>query len=184
MNPVPSFCPKLIIGLGNPGPKYAHTYHNLGTLMADFLIKEWPSEQLGEISSKKLKIIRFEQVSIGQSLAFMNQSGEVVKDAAKKLHLPPKNILILHDDSDLEIGRYKLAFGQGPAGHKGISSVIECLKTKDFWRLRLGIRPNHKTSQTRPKAGTFVLKNINPKNRFILKELIKEIIPVLIKATS
>ncbi|MEK7114725.1 MAG: aminoacyl-tRNA hydrolase, partial [Patescibacteria group bacterium] len=115
--------PRLIIGLGNPGKEYEKTYHNAGFLFVDYLI----NSQLPITNYKLLK-----------TDVYMNQSGNFVKKTLKKYKIKPEEILIVHDDSDIELGKYKISFGRGSAGHNGVQSIIDALKTKNFWRLRIG----------------------------------------------
>ncbi len=144
---------KLIIGLGNPDPKYENTYHNVGRLFIDFWGKGVKSE------------------------VFMNKSGEFVKEQVKKNKIKPENLLIVHDDSDIELGFYKLSFGRNSAGHRGVQNIIDQLKTKNFWRLRIGIRPHSalqaSRSKPRPTADELVLKSISPANKKRLEEVFK-----------
>ena len=104
----------------------------------------------------------------------MNNSGKFVVKAAKKAGAKPEEILIAHDDSDLEIGKYKIDFGRGAGGHHGIESIQKHLKTNDFWRLRIGIRPANET--VRQKAEEFVLKKISSNDKKILGSVFEEII--------
>lgn len=153
---------KIIIGLGNPDKEYANTYHNVGFLFIDYLLKNPPI----------IKLLK--------SDVFMNESGKFVAKTLKKTNVKPEEILIVHDDSDIEIGKYKISFGRGSAGHNGVESVIKSLKTKNFWRLRIGIRPHirinqHKISiNQRPKAAAFVLKKISKKDLGILEKVFEE----------
>jgi PTH1 family peptidyl-tRNA hydrolase len=153
---------KLIIGLGNPGKEYEKTYHNVGFLAIDYLNKR-------QMSNVKCQM--------SKSDVYMNESGGFVAKTLKKRCIKPKEILIVHDDSDIEIGKYKISFGRGSAGHNGVESIIKSLKTKDFWRLRIGIR--HGLIQTkrgpiRKKASDFVLKKISKKDLEILEDVFKE----------
>ena len=152
---------KLIIGLGNPSTgsgrvpdKYENTYHNVGHLFVDFLGKGTKSD------------------------VFMNQSGKFVKEALKKHKIKPENLLVVHDDSDIELGCYKLSFGRNSAGHRGVQNIIDQLKTKNFWRLRIGIRPHSALratpSKPRPTADELVLKHITPANGKKLERAFKE----------
>ena len=118
---------KLIIGLGNPGKEYEKTYHNVGFLAIDFLAKNLPIAKLVKSGS------------------YMNQSGLFVAKASKKYGAKSDQIMIIHDDADIELGKYKISFGRGSAGHRGIDSIIKSLGTKNFWRLRIGIRKNQKS---------------------------------------
>jgi PTH1 family peptidyl-tRNA hydrolase len=140
---------KLVIGLGNPDKKYDQTYHNVGHMMIDKLGKGIKSD------------------------VFMNQSGRFAKEAMKKKNLKPKNLLIIHDDSDIYLGKYKLSFGRNAAGHKGVQNIIDQLKTKDFWRLRIGVR--NPKEKIRLKAEALVLKKITPANKKILEQVFQEV---------
>jgi len=149
---------KLIIGLGNPDKKYANTYHNVGFLLADFLKPHTPYP----IPYTLLK-----------SEVFMNQSGSFVLKALKQNNAKPDELLIIHDDSDIELGKYKLSFGRGAAGHHGVESIISALKTKNFWRLRIGVRSPKETM--RKKADEFVLKKISKADKALLEKTFEEI---------
>jgi len=173
---------KLIIGLGNPGKQYQNTYHNAGFLFVDFLIKNLPISNFKFLISKPLK-----------TDVYMNESGSFVARMLKKFSIAPEKLLIVHDDSDLKLGNYKISFGRGSAGHKGIESIIRALSTKNFWRLRIGIRPNAElrrlnadqrgippkkaglpTEVRRTKAGEFVLKKISAADQKILKSIFEQ----------
>ena len=147
---------KLIIGLGNPGKEYQNTYHNVGHLFVGYL-EEHP---LAGIKSLRSDV-------------FMNLSGNFVLRALKHNNAEPDELLIAHDDSDLPIGKYKIDYGRGSAGQKGVEDIQNALKTKDFWRLRIGIRPPQE--KIRQKAGAFVLKKISSANKEVFVKLFEEI---------
>ncbi len=148
---------KMIAGLGNPGAAYRHTYHNIGYLAIDFLSDQEPES--GWRRGNKFTYLRTGGWVFVKPAMFMNESGEALKQAAKYFKVRPENLLVINDDSDLEIGKYKIGFGRGAAGHRGAASVISSFKTNDFWRARIGAR-------SQPgKAGGFVLKKINPGDR-------------------
>ena len=156
---------KLIIGLGNPGKKYENTYHNVGVLFIDYLKKQ-------RTPNTKYQILNTD--------CYMNESGKFVRAAMKKRGLKSKELLIVHDDSDIELGSYKFSFGRSSAGHKGVESITQILKTKNFFRLRIGIRPKKTDSPAglpavakRAKAGDFVLKKISVKDKKNLEEVFK-----------
>ncbi len=139
---------KLIIGLGNLGKKYEHTRHNAGFLFIDEL------ERYLKIKKLKLKI------APTKSQSFMNESGKAVAALIKFYKIKPENILIVHDDIDILWGNYKFSFGRSSAGHKGVESVIKSLKTKNFWRLRIGIQPAF--AKKHMKADKIILKKFTP----------------------
>ena len=146
---------KLVIGIGNPGKEYEKTYHNVGFLFVDYL----DGCQMSNVKCQMSK-----------SDVFMNQSGDFVAGALKKYRVKPEEILIVHDDSDIELGKYKLSFGRGSAGHKGAESIIKSLGAKNFWRLRIGVRPQ----KSKQKAEKFVLKKITAANLKILNQVFEK----------
>jgi len=150
---------KLIIGLGNPIPENQGTYHNIGHLFIDFL------------ENSQLPITNYQLLKTN---VYMNKSGLFVKEALKKYKVKPEQLLVIHDDSDIGLGKYKLSFGRGSAGHKGVQNIIAQLKTKNFWRLRVGTRPAlAKPGQV--KAEQLVLKKISPAARKKLESVFKQI---------
>jgi len=169
---------KAIIGLGNPDPQYLDTYHNAGYEIINSLANQKELEE----SYKDFCYSKDNQIILAKTLTFMNQSGSAVKNIVKFFDLTPEEIMIVHDDSDLEIGSQKISFGRNSAGHKGVQSIIDHLKTKDFWRFRIGIR---KKTPQRAKAEEFVLKKISKINRqkiYSATELLKE--KLKLKSTS
>lgn len=151
---------KLIIGLGNPGKEYENTRHNVGFLFIDALAKQIPEVGLRMVKSQ----------------TFMNKSGAAVLSLAKQYKIKPENILIVHDDIDISWGKFKFSFGRSSAGHKGVESIIKTLKTKNFWRLRIGIQPNLKK---RVKADKIILKKFTSRRLEELNKTIKNAIPEL-----
>jgi len=160
---------KLFIGLGNPGREYVHTYHNVGHSFIDFL-------------NAKRCALR----DLLKSPVYMNESGRFVVQELKREGVKPEELLTIHDDSDLELGEFKLSFGRGSAGHKGVQSIIDALKTKNFWRLRIGVRnagglvrrsPNEallRQRLRRAKAGDFVLKKIAKSDAAVLERVFSQ----------
>lgn len=153
---------KLIIGLGNPGTIYKDTYHNAGFLFVDYLTKTQPSLNSQPLAPALIK-----------SAVYMNESGNFVKKIIKESKTKPRELLIVHDDADIPLGKYKFSFGSGSAGHKGVESIIKALGTKDFWRLRIGIRKQE--LGIRQKAENFVLKKVSRTNKKILENLFEQI---------
>lgn len=155
---------KIIIGLGNPGKEYELTRHNAGFLVIDIL----------ENSLKNKKI------TLAKSQIFMNESGKAVADAIKFYKVKPENVLVIHDDIDILWGNFKFSFGRSSAGHKGVESVIKALKTKNFWRLRIGIQPNQAKSEKRKvekiRADKIILKKFTSAELKILSQTIKKAI--------
>ncbi len=170
----------VIVGLGNPGPEYASTYHNVGmralpALAAALAPNALPLEGGHGFSRYKDS---FEYTKAGaflfvKPLTYMNDSGRAVKDALRVLTAPPSALAVVHDDSDLPLGAFKIVRGGGAAGHKGILSIVDHLHTEDFLRVRIGIRDPHEVR--RKKAGDFVLSPISPRDMDVLDEVFVKI---------
>lgn len=129
---------KLIAGLGNPGPKYENTRHNVGFMVVDafakrggFLLKVEKDLLCYLAKSKEFVIIK--------PSTFMNKSGEAVRSVAGFYKIEPLDILVIHDDLDLPFGKIRMSFDSMSAGHKGVESVIESLAGPEFGRLKVGI---------------------------------------------
>ncbi len=159
----------IIAGLGNDDPLYARTYHNAGFLAVDLLAKAPGAKKA---AFRALPGRRFAYAKRGGRIlirprTYMNESGAAVKAALRHFHALPETLLVIHDDADIPVGNYKIAFGRGAGGHRGVQSVIDALRTKKFWRLRIGVRrerASEKTARTEtmPKAGEFVLRRMHP----------------------
>lgn len=131
----------LLVGLGNPGPKYEDTRHNIGFMVDAELRRRagapTPKSKLGgETSDGQLSGTR---VVFLRPMEFMNLSGQAVGRTAQFWKIPPEQVLAIHDELDVPFARLKLAAGGGPGGHNGLKSIIAHLGTKDFPRVRVGI---------------------------------------------
>jgi PTH1 family peptidyl-tRNA hydrolase len=172
---------KIIVGLGNPGEQYQHTRHNAGWLALD--------QYLGEIKwqeAKKFNALIHEQGEIifVKPLTFMNNSGLAVQKILNYYKLLPTNwgllkkrdadlnsvLTVIHDDLDLNFGEYKIATDSGSAGHNGVQSIINHLKTQKFTRLRLGIK--NELLRTHIPPDKFVLSPFSGDERIRLKNLL------------
>lgn len=137
---------KLIVGLGNPGPKYAQNRHNVGfmaveRIAADHGFTPWRARFQGEISEGRLGDAR---VTLLKPATFMNLSGQSVGEAMRYLKLAPDAVIVLHDELDLAPGRVRLKTGGGHAGHNGLRSIHAHIG-EAYVRVRLGIgHPGHK----------------------------------------
>jgi len=135
----------LIVGLGNPGIEYRETRHNVGFMV----IEKWASEL--KIPLRENGIARYGMVQFGDKrvilqcpLTYMNLSGRAVKLYKERYGVMNENIMVVHDDLDLPLGRLRIARDGGSGGHKGVDSIIESLNSKEFPRLRIGIgRPRY-----------------------------------------
>ncbi|HZS23028.1 MAG TPA: aminoacyl-tRNA hydrolase [Pseudonocardiaceae bacterium] len=156
--------PLLVVGLGNPGPNYARTRHNLGYLVADRLAARLGSTfKTHKRSGADIVTGRLAGCSVvlAKPRSYMNESGRQVAPLAKFYSVPPADIVVIHDDLDLDFGRIRLKLGGGEGGHNGLRSVAAALGTKDFQRVRIGIgRP-----PGRKDPAAFVLENFTPSER-------------------
>jgi peptidyl-tRNA hydrolase, PTH1 family len=132
---------KLIVGLGNPGPQYSLTRHNIGFLYLNFLpmiYAEFPSWQQKFQGLFTKGTIAQEDVKLLQPQTFMNLSGQSVAACCQFFKIEPQDVLVIHDDSDLEFLKIRVKQGGGNAGHNGLKSIEQHIGN-NFWRLRLGI---------------------------------------------
>lgn len=130
----------LVVGLGNPGPRYRDTRHNLGRraveLIADELGGSWRSRWNGRVSELR---DADERLALLVPETFMNDSGRSVAPALRFYKLPPERLVVVHDELDLELGDVRAKRSGGLAGHNGLRSLAEALGTQDFLRVRIGI---------------------------------------------
>ncbi len=153
----------VIVGLGNPGKEYEDTYHNVGALA----LRACAGERAWKTYKKLFTAALTDRNTFVQPLTFMNESGRAVQEALKHFGAAPADLTVIHDDSDLPLGRYKISRNVRAAGHKGVQSIIDAIGTKDFARIRIGIRPP--AERNRAKAGAFVLKTITKKDSATLR---------------
>jgi PTH1 family peptidyl-tRNA hydrolase len=150
--------PRLVVGLGNPGPNYAKTRHNLGFMVADILAQRIGAgfkvhkKSGAEVVTGHLAGV---PVVLAKPRVYMNESGRQVGPLAKFYSVAPADVIIVHDELDIDFGRIRLKAGGGVAGHNGLRSVASALGSNDFQRVRVGIGrpPGHKS------GATFVLEN-------------------------
>ena len=129
---------KLIVGLGNPGAKYQSTRHNLGFMIVDYFVDQ--KSLLWQVSADLMGyFVKSAELVVIKPTTFMNKGGECVRAVANFYKTPPLDVLVIHDDLDLDFSKIRISFGGSSAGHKGVESVIAGLGTGDFARLRIGI---------------------------------------------
>jgi peptidyl-tRNA hydrolase, PTH1 family len=165
---------KLIVGLGNPGPEYSSTRHNIGFIAVD---------QLAELHNIPLCKRSFEaaygigfvcacKTIIAQPLTYMNRSGEAVAALAAYYNITPAHITVVHDDMDIPLGQLRIKIRGGSAGHRGITSVQQHLGEYDFTRIRIGIgKPPSMTSPV-----DYVLQDFTTCETASLQEVVRKAI--------
>lgn len=153
--------PHIVVGLGNPGPQYETTRHNLGFLVADILADRIGSGfKVHKKSGAEVATGRIggRSVVLAKPRTYMNESGRQIGPLAKFYSVPPADIVVIHDELDIEFGRIRLKSGGGVAGHNGLRSVGSALGSNDFARVRIGIgRP-----PGRMDGAKFVLSTFTP----------------------
>jgi PTH1 family peptidyl-tRNA hydrolase len=163
----------LIVGLGNPGPTYANTRHNVGYLVADVLagrigrnFKAHPSKRADVVEGR----LADKRVVIGRARSFMNDSGGAVSTLAKYYDIDAERVVAIHDEIDIGLGQLRVKFGGGDNGHNGLKSLRKSLDTGDFFRVRVGVgRPNGSG-----EVHDHVLKSFNASERKELPFLMVE----------
>ena len=151
----------LVAGLGNPGREYERTRHNVGWMVVDELARRHDGSfrskfagQLAEVRDEELRL------ALLKPETYMNVSGRSVGAATRFFKVEPGSLLVVHDDVDLEPGRLQARLGGGLAGHNGLRSIADALRTQDFLRLRIGVgRPGR--GDRRPVAD-YVLSPFEP----------------------
>ena len=151
----------LVASLGNPGREYADTRHNVGFMVADELVRRhggsYRAKFSGDLAELRLDGLRLADL---KPQTFMNESGRSVGAAVRFFKVPPESLLVVHDEVDLEPGRLQVRTGGGLAGHNGLRSIAQHVKTSDFLRVRVGVgRPER--GDPRPVAD-FVLSPFAP----------------------
>jgi PTH1 family peptidyl-tRNA hydrolase len=151
---------KLVIGLGNPGKKYARSRHNIGFVVVDHIARQ---NEIKVMAKRCGALIgdwfgRGEKVVLAKPQLYMNRSGESVKGLIRELHVRPEDIIVVYDDLDLPFGRIRIRSRGSAGGHRGVASVIDSLAGASFDRVRVGIG--------RPPVGVdpadYVLEDFSP----------------------
>lgn len=168
---------KLIVGLGNPGNQYTNNRHNVGFMcIAHFAKKhEWPFEKKEGLARTAHGRLDDEEIILARPQTFMNASGEAVKKLTIKYRITPKNLIVVHDEMDLQLGIIRIRQGGSSAGHKGIESVIYEIGTPDFVRLRVGVgHPYNSNSEGQKHVIGHVLGDFEKEEASVIKKVIDD----------
>lgn len=144
-----------LVGLGNPGKKYQDNRHNAGHIFADYLLN---------LNIDKIKVVKTD--------CFMNQSGLFFKNKLRVNHSSLSKLIVAHDDLDIPFGKFHIQSGVGPQLHNGLESIEQSLKSKSFWRLRIGV--DSRTPDRWVDGIDYVLQNFTNEEKDTLQ---KEIFP-------
>ena len=167
---------RFILGLGNPGKEYENTRHSAGRAAAEYFAKKQGYSAFEYDKKSNSFISKKGQLTIALPETFMNKSGQ----AAAKLVRPKKELkelVVIHDDLDLPLGRFKISYGKSSGGHKGVESVMRALKTKNFVRIRIGVSPKRKPDQK--EVMKFIIGKFKPAELEIFKKVIKKVAEAL-----
>lgn len=162
--------PWLVVGLGNPGARYARNRHNVGFMAVEALrARESPPPSWSERYKGLVATARVggQRCVLLRPMTFMNRSGASVVAAASFYRTPPAQILVIHDEIDFPFGRLAVKQGGGHGGHNGLRDIIQALGSRDFPRIRLGVgRP------TRGEVSDYVLSDFDPSDAAELPDLL------------
>jgi len=161
----------LIAGLGNPGPGYKNTRHNIGFKVINLWGDDLGIPLMGRRFRSRNALTRFEgkRIFLVRPLTYMNRSGESIRACVDYYGIQTENALVVHDDLDLPVGKIKVAKNGGAGGHKGVMSLVQHLGTKKFPRVKVGIdRPRYRES-----VENFVLSPFYKDERKIVEEVIR-----------
>lgn len=166
---------KLIFGLGNPGSEYANTRHNIGFIMLDDYIgnEKWSKKFNGLYIEKN---INGEKYIFVKPLSFMNLSGGVVSSFVKYYKVTYKDIIVIHDDLDLPVGKIRIKVNSSAGGHNGVKDIIKSLNTQEFMRIKIGISHNRDIDTKDYVLGSFSKNDMNT-----IKDIEKEVFEIIEK---
>ncbi|MGB3514027.1 MAG: aminoacyl-tRNA hydrolase [Microcoleaceae cyanobacterium] len=171
--------PQLIVGLGNPEPKYDQTRHNIGFTAVDTIANIW---QISLSENRKFKAEfgegrgpQAQKIGLLKPLTYMNRSGQAIRAVLDWYKLPPHSVLIVYDDMDLPMGRLRMRLSGSAGGHNGMKSAIAHLGTQEFPRLRIGIgKPKNATVETGdPNTIGHVLGKFSPTENKLMTQVLK-----------
>ena len=159
----------VIAGLGNPGSKYSRTRHNIGFMVTEEIAHRYEIDLKEKQEKYKTGrgLIEGEHVLLIEPLLYMNRSGFIIRDILDKHDIYPENLIVIHDDLDMEVGKIKIRRKSSSGGHKGIESIIQSINSKDFIRVKIGIGREREIA-----AEDYVLKKFRRDEISIIKAAI------------
>lgn len=170
---------KIIVGLGNPGNSYSKHRHNIGVQILNIFVEN-QGLHFVEKSIFQAEMCQNDNLYLAKSTTWMNDSGVAVKAIMNQFG---DEVVVIYDDVQISLGEIKCSFGRGSGGHNGVQSVIDHLGTKDFFRVRVGVRPIHEEllPKIAPPDGfqKFLLTDFAPFEKEKLEEGIKKTIAVI-----
>lgn len=178
----------LIVGLGNPGPKYAGTRHNIGFEVVDRLSKRWalPLKEERRFQGEYGAGIGLhrQKIHLLKPLTYMNRSGQSMRAVLDWVKITPGAVLVVYDDMDLPVGKLRLRLAGSAGGHNGMKSAIAHLKTQDFCRLRIGIGAARTEAERDQAVVSHVLGNFSKAERQVMDEVVDVAVRALEKSLT
>jgi len=176
--------PQLIVGLGNPEPKYDRTRHNIGFNAVDAFAKSW---QISLSENRKFQGIfgegnrpRGQKIRLLKPLTYMNLSGQAIRAATDWYKIPPQSVLVVYDDMDLPIGKMRIRLAGSAGGHNGMKSTIAHLGTDKFPRLRIGIgKPQSDPAKNEKDTISFVLGKFSSEESQLVEKMLKLVVEAI-----
>ena len=158
----------LITGLGNPGKEYQNTRHNLGFMTLDLLASDW-EEKFDALICKTQ--ISNRDVVLAKPQTFMNLSGKAISQIMNFYKI--KDLIVIHDEMDIDLGKIKISENKNSGGHKGVQSIIDLIGTKEFIRIRIGI------GKSKNQASEFVLGEFHEEQKTLIQESVEKAVGAL-----
>ena len=164
---------KLIVGLGNPGQNYSHTRHNIGFDTIDKFCEQYnlilsPSLKFKSLINKVS--VNDEKIIVAKPQTFINLSGVAIKSIITYYKIVPENVIVIHDDLDIAVGKIKIKNNGSSAGHNGIKNIIQELSSQNFIRIRIGIGKN----KTNDKLNNYVLAQFPDDEKILIDQAIQK----------
>ncbi len=166
---------KLIVGLGNPGEKYAKNRHNVGFMFVDFLLSQVPMPNSFSFKYDKYllsEVVELPSFILAKPHTYMNKSGDAIKKLLERYDAMNTDLVVVHDDLDIPFGKFKIQM-QGPKQHNGLTDIQNKLQTMDFMRIRIGV--DSRPLENRISGEEFVLQDFNEEEKTQLPELFEKI---------
>lgn len=173
--------PQLIVGLGNPEPKYDQTRHNIGFTAVDAMSRSW---QIPMSENRKFQGVfgegrgpQADKIRLLKPLTYMNRSGQAIRAVTDWFKLPPQSVLMIYDDMDLPLGKLRLRLSGSAGGHNGMKSAIAHLGNQNFPRLRIGIgKPQSATASDDSVAVSHVLGRFSTAETQVMSEVLQLVV--------
>ena len=167
-----------VFGLGNPGEKYEQTRHNVGFMLIEELSKQMDMGNFVAKDRFTAEVAKKNETVLVKPQTYMNQSGQAVRAVLDFYQIAVNNkltnLFVIHDDLDIELGKYKFQFGTGPKVHHGLQSIYQHLKTDQFWHIRVGI--DARAGDRSVPGEAYVLQNFTPLEKEQVKQVAEQMI--------